>query len=86
MDSFFDLFAVALFVATASIFFLRFRHEDPRLMPYIVISLSCALANWLGENGAALAAIAILAAGSFLLLHITSAPCSDEAIDDDIVH
>lgn len=83
MNSFFDLYSVSLFIAAASIFFLRFRHEDPRLAPYMAISLGCAIANWLGEHGGGLAAISILAASSFLLLHLTSAPYNEDSSIDD---
>ncbi len=85
MASLFDIFSVALFIATASIFFVRFRHEDPRLAPYLVISIGCAFANWLGDNGIEITAIVILAASAFLLLHLTSAPYQeDTGVDKDI--
>jgi len=82
MASYFDIFAMALFMTTASIYFVRFQHENPKLQPYLIISLACALANWLGEHGTPIAAIALLAAGSFLLLHITSQPYDRETLGD----
>lgn len=81
MNSFFDITSVALFIATASIFFIRFRHENPRLTPYMVISLACAASNWMGENRFELFALCLLIASSFFLLHLTSQPYRDETID-----
>ncbi len=81
MESMFDLLAVALFIAAAGMFFLRFRHEDPPLAPYLLISLACAAGNWLGESGHPAPAIALLIGGAFLLLHIASLPYPDEGRD-----
>ena len=79
MTTLFDLLSVALFIGAAAMFFLRFKHEDPPLAPYIIISLVCAVSNWLGNHGAGVWAIALLVAGSFLLLHLASLPYPDEA-------
>ncbi|MEQ1929090.1 MAG: XrtV sorting system accessory protein [Parvularculaceae bacterium] len=78
METMFDLLAVALFMATAGMFFLRFRHEDPPLGPYVLISLSSAVGNWLGNAGHAAFAVGLLIAGAFLLLHIASLPYPEE--------
>jgi len=75
----FDLLSVLLFIAAVSLFFLRFRHEDPPLAPYILISLICAVGNWLGNHGGGVAAVALLAAASFLLLHLASEPYREDA-------
>ncbi len=77
-DSYYDVFSVALFIATASIYFLRFRHEDPVLLPYLLICFGCAVANWLGEAGAGIASVAILGLASCVLLHITSLPYAED--------
>lgn len=79
MTSVFDLLAVSLFAAAAGLFFVRFRHEDPPLAPYLLIAAVCAVSNWLGENGAGVAAVALLSAASFLLLHLASLPYKDDA-------
>lgn len=84
METMFDLLAVALFMATAGMFFLRFRHEDPPLGPYVLISLACAVGNWLGNAGHAGAAVAMLIAGAFLLLHLASLPYPDERREDGV--
>jgi hypothetical protein len=78
METMYDLLSVALFIATAAMFFLRFRREDPPLAPYVVISLAAAAGNWLGNEGHTAFAIAILISGSFLLLHLASLPYADE--------
>ena len=51
METTFDFLAVALFIATAGLFFHRLRHEDPALAPYMLICLVCAVSNWLGNHG-----------------------------------
>jgi len=78
----FDIYAMALFIASASIFFLRIQHEDPPLFPYLLISVTCAVSNWLGENGSGLIAIGLLTGGSFLLLHVTSQDYLPDPLDD----
>lgn len=78
MDSMFDLLSVALFMATAGMFFLRFRHEDPPLGPYVLIALACAVGNWLGNDGQPAIAVGVLIAGAFLLLHLASLPYPEE--------
>ncbi len=79
METLFDLMSVALFIATAGIFFHRFRSEDPPLAPYMLISLVCAVANWLGNSGGGIGAVLLLIAAAFYLLHIAGAPYAEEA-------
>lgn len=81
METLFDLLSVALFVATAGIFFFRFRNENPRLAPYVLIALVCAVSNWLGNNGGGIGAVMLLVAASFFLLHLASAPYAEENND-----
>lgn len=82
METMYDLLAVALFMATAGMFFLRFRHEDPPLAPYVLISLASAAGNWLGNSGHAAFAIGVLIAGAFLLLHLASLPYPESGAGD----
>ena len=79
METIFDLLAALLFVATAGLFALRFRHEDPPIMPYLLIASTCAVGNWLGNNGGGLGAVALLSAGSFLTLHLASQPFREQS-------
>ncbi|HRX40181.1 MAG: hypothetical protein R3C54_05240 [Parvularculaceae bacterium] len=81
MESMFDLLAAALFTATVGMFFLRLRHEDPPLSPYILILLASVASNWLGEHHWPAFAIGMLIAGAFLLLHIASLPYPEESDD-----
>jgi hypothetical protein len=79
METLYDLISISLFIATAGIFFHRFRSENPPLAPYMLIALICAVANWTGNNGGGAIAIALLIAGAFYLLHIAGAPFAEEA-------
>jgi len=81
VETIFDFLSVALFIAAASMFFYRFRNEDPALAPYMLISLSAAVANWLGNNGAPAGAIMLLCGGAFYLLHLAGAPYASD--DED---
>ncbi|MEM8770094.1 MAG: XrtV sorting system accessory protein [Pseudomonadota bacterium] len=78
METIFDFLSVTLFIATASLFFLRFRHENPPLAPYLLVSLVAAVGNWLGNHGGGLAAVALLIAGAFLTLHLASEPYRED--------
>lgn len=78
MASMFDLVSIALFVATAAMFIVRVRREDPPVAPYVLIALSSGAGMWLGEAGAALFAVCILIAGAFLLLHLASLPYRED--------
>ena len=78
METIFDILSVFLFIATAGLFFLRFRHENPPLAPYLLVALVAAVGNWLGNNGGGLAAVALLIAGSFFTLHLASQPYEEE--------
>ena len=78
LETIFDIFAVTLFVAAAALFFLRLRHENPPLVPYVIVSLVCAVGNWLGNNGGGVAAVALLIAASFFTLHLASEPFRED--------
>ncbi|MBT8471080.1 MAG: hypothetical protein HKN14_06535 [Marinicaulis sp.] len=78
MTTIFDFLSVSLFIAAAGLFFSRFRKEDPPLTPYVVVSLACAIGNWLGNNGNALLAVALFAAAAFLTLHLASEPFRED--------
>lgn len=67
-----------MFVATAGLFIVRFRHEEPSIAPYILIASVAAVGNWLGNNGGGPAAVALLIAGSFLTLHLASQPYRED--------
>ncbi len=81
METIFDLLSVMLFIATAGLFLVRFRHEDPPLAPYLLITLVCPVGNWLGNNGGGAAAVGLLIGAAFLTLHLASQPYGDDAED-----
>lgn len=79
METIFDILSVTLFIAAAGLFFMRFRHENPPLWPYVLVSLIAATGNWLGNHGGGLAAVALLMGGAFFTLHLASEPYRDQA-------
>ncbi len=74
MESIFDLLATFLFIATAGLYILRFRHETPPLAPYALVGVVCIVGDWFGNHGGGAAAVALLIAGAFLTLHLASEP------------
>jgi len=78
METLYDFMAILLFIATAAMFFYRFQNEDPPLAPYALVSLVCAVSNWLGNNGGGVGAILLLVAGAFYLLHLASEPFAED--------
>ncbi len=78
METIYDFMSVTLFIAMAGIFFFRYRSENPPLAPYMLISLDCAVSNWIGNNGGGISAVALLIAGSFYLLYIAGEPFAEE--------
>ncbi len=78
MTTIFDLLSVLLFIATAGLFLVRFRHEDPPLAPYLVIALICVVGAWLGNNGGGAPAVGLLIAAAFLTLHLASEPYRED--------
>lgn len=78
METLFDLLSVTLFIATAGMFFHRYRHENPPLTPYVLISLVCAVSNWLGNHGAAFGSVCLMTAAAFYLLQLASTPYNEE--------
>ncbi len=81
METIFDLMSVMLFVATAGLYWVRVRHEQPALAPYLVVALVCIVGNWLGNSGGGWAAVGMLIAGAFLTLHVASQPYREDAED-----
>jgi len=78
----FQLFSIMLFIAALSLFISRTRHENPPLLPYLVVAWVCVVANWFDNNGSDLAAIVLLISGAFLILHLASEPYRDDIEDN----
>ena len=78
METIYDFMSVALFIAAAAMFFYRFRYENPPLAPYMLISLVCAVSNWLGNEGGGVGAILLLVAAAFYLMHLAGEPFAEE--------
>lgn len=78
MTSFFDLCATGMFAAAVGLFLYRLQHEDPPLLPYLVIIATCALGNWTGNAGSGLTATALLVAVGFLMMHLASQPFQED--------
>ena len=68
MISFFDIYSLALLITSLVLFVIRYVRQEPPVFPYLVIALTCAVGNWLGEAGGEYGAIALLTAASFLFL------------------
>lgn len=81
MTTIFDYLSIILFIAAAGLFFYRFRREDPPLTPYVVISVGCAVANWLGNEGVATGALLMLAASGAMIAYLARQPYREDPGD-----
>ena len=68
MFSIFDLFSLALLLASMGLFVKRYMIQNPPVYPYLIIACTCLVANWLGEAGGGIFAMALLVAASFSFL------------------
>ena len=68
MVSFFDIYSLTLLAVSLAIFILRYIREEPPVLPYLLIAITCATGNWLGDAGGGVAASMLLVAASFLFL------------------
>jgi len=92
MITVFDVYALALLIVSMTLFVRRYMTHNPPVYPYLIIALTCLVANWLGEAGAGLFALALLVAASFSFLgcllypnwrHMGQSPGGEE-VDADI--
>ncbi len=51
-----------------SLFVLRYIKQNPPVYPYLIIASTCLVANWLGEAGGGIFALALLIAAAFSFL------------------
>ncbi len=68
MFTIFDLFSLALLLASMGLFVKRYMIQNPPVYPYLIIACTCLVANWLGEAGGGIFAMALLVAASFSFL------------------
>lgn len=68
MVTVFDLYSIGLLIVSLTIFVIRYMREEPPVTPYLVIASTCAVGNYLGDNGGGAGALMLLVAASFLFL------------------
>lgn len=68
MVTVFDIYSLALLVASMTLFVSRYMKQNPPVYPYLIIACSCLVSNWLGEAGGGVYALPLLIAASFSFL------------------
>ena len=68
MFTIFDIYALALLIVSMALFVRRYMTQNPPVYPYLIIAVTCLVANWLGEAGGGIFALALLVAASFSFL------------------
>lgn len=68
MFTIFDVYSLALLLASMGLFVKRYMTQDPPVYPYLIIACTCLIANWLGEAGGGVFALGLLIAASFSFL------------------
>lgn len=68
MVSVFDFYSLALLLVSMSLFVRRYMTQNPPVYPYLIIAVTCLVANWLGEAGGGIFALSLLIAASFSFL------------------
>ncbi len=68
MVSIIDIYSISLLLVSLTMFVIRYLREEPPVMPYLVIACTCAVGNFLGEQGGGLGAFMLLIAATFLFM------------------
>lgn len=68
MISVFDVYSLVLLIASMSLFVHRYVKQNPPVYPYLIIACTCLVANWLGDLGGGVFALALLVSASFSFL------------------
>lgn len=68
MASFIDIYSISLLLASLSMFVIRYLREEPPVTPYLVIACTCAVGDFLGDEGGGLGAAVLLIAATFLFM------------------
>jgi uncharacterized membrane protein YhaH (DUF805 family) len=64
----FDFYSLALLIVSMTLFVRRYMTQNPPVYPYLIIAVTCLVANWLGEAGGGVNALSLLIAASFSFL------------------
>jgi hypothetical protein len=73
MQTAYDWVTMLIFAALVTLFLARSSREagaEDRILPYLAASALCAVANWLGNRGDDVLALAVIAAALGVGLHI----------------
>lgn len=68
MITFIDIYSISLLLVSLTMFVIRYMREEPPVAPYLVIASTCAVGNFLGEQGGGLGAVMLLIAATFLFM------------------
>ena len=68
MVTIFDVFSLVLLLASMTLFVTRYMKQNPPVYPYLIIAITCLVANWLGEAGGGIMALPLLIAAAFSFL------------------
>lgn len=68
MFTVFDLYSLILLMGAVTLYAYRVKVSNALVYPYLIIALTCLVANWLGEAGGGIFALSLLIAASFSLL------------------
>ncbi len=63
-----DVYSISLLLVSLTMFVIRYLREEPPVMPYLVIACTCAVGNFLGDQGGGLGAFMLLIAATFLFM------------------
>lgn len=64
----FDIYSLGLLIVSMTLFVWRYLKDNPPVYPYLIIALTCLVANWFGEAGGGVYAMMMLIAASFSFL------------------
>jgi hypothetical protein len=68
MFTVFDLYSLVLLSGAVVLYAYRVKVSNALVYPYLIVALTCLVANWLGEAGGGIFALSLLIAASFSLL------------------
>ena len=78
MFTIFDIYALALLIVSMALFVRRYMTQNPPVYPYLIIAVTCLVANWLGEAGGGIFALALL------VIFMVTTPLLTQRVDVDL--